>query len=351
MKQVRNKKARAMLRRELQEYRNSFIWTPVVVAGVLILCMLASVILANRITVAGDSIIDILYDENSQTDMHITISLDDDKVVQDYQVTREGSELTPAPEDWNFSREWSFNPERKGPKAEEDPRGGPGSLNPILNGLHCLFLLLLLATSCNYLLGTFHQDRRDRSVLFWKSMPVSEVQEVAVKMFTVSLVAPVIYLVVSMLTQGASVGLAMLITWRMDMNPVETILGHVDFLTLFRGQLGGMLIWAAYTAPFYAWLLLCSSAAKRSPLLLAMAIPLAVVVLEQLFIGSQFFALALSNHIPNLQGGSGSGESMGFYLYEPRWGMLNFVDMILGLLVAMGLLAATAWFRKHRFEI
>ena len=351
MNQVQNNKGRALLRRELQEYRNSLILTPLVVAAVLILCMLASVLLANRISVAGDSIIDILYDENSQTDMHISISFDDDEVVQEYQVTREGSELTAVPEDWNFSREWSFNPQPKEPNAKEDARGGPGSLNPILNGLHCLFLLLLLVTSCNYLLGTFHQDRRDRSVLFWKSMPVSEVQEVAVKMFTVSLVAPTIYLLVSMVTQVASVGLAMLITWRMDMNPIETILGHIDFLTLFRGQFGGMLIWAAYTAPFYAWLLLCSSAARRSPLLLALAIPLAVVVLEQLFIGSQFFAHALSGHVPNLQAGNSAGNSMGFYLYEPQWGMLNFTDMILGLLVAAGLLAATAWFRKRRFEM
>ena len=176
-------------------------------------------------------------------------------------------------EDWNFSREWTFSP-RQSEKVADEPGSLEGSLNPILNALHCLFLMLMLATSITYLLATLHQDRRDGSVLFWKSLPVSGVQEVASKMATVGVVAPAIYLVVSMFTQVTSVFLAMLITWRMDMDPMQTVLGNVDFLALFRGQLSGMLIWVAWTAPFYAWLLLCSSAARRSPLMLAVGIPI-----------------------------------------------------------------------------
>jgi len=346
------RKVAALLRREIQEYRNSFLITPLAVAGILIVCMLASVLLANRISVAGDSIIEILSDQHTRSGMNITISIDDDDVTHDYVINQDAVEDNAESEDWNFSREWTFNPQRR-EKVAEDSHLVMGSLNPVLNALHCLFLAILLATSVNYLLGTFYQDRRDSSVLFWKSLPVSEGQEVAAKIATVSIAAPIIYLAISMVTQLASLVLAMLITWRLEMNPVETILGNVDFLALFRGQISGMLIWIAWTAPLYAWLLLCSSAARRSPLMLALGVPVALIVLEELFIGSQYLSDAFSNHIPHVLLGDGStgGSSLGFYFYEPQWLSLDYLGMLLGLLVAAVFLWGAAWFRKHRFEM
>ncbi len=342
----------ALLRREIQEYRNAFVVTPLAVAGVLLFCMLASVLLANRISVTGDSIIEILSEEHTRSGMQITISIDEEQEPQDYVINHEVGEDSVNSEDWNFSREWNFNPQPR-EKPAEDSGMSLGSLNPVLNALHNLFLVLLLVTSINYLLGTFYQDRRDGSVLFWKSLPVSEGREVAAKMATVGMVAPAIYLAVSMVTQVASVLLAMLITWRLDMNPTETILNNVNFLALFRGQISGMLIWVAWMAPFYAWLLLCSSAARRSPLMLALAIPISLVVIEGLFIGSQSLANAILNHIPHvvLYDGSKSAHSLGFYMREPQWLTLDYLGMLLGLLVAAVLLAGAAWFRKYRFEI
>lgn len=349
MNQEKKKVAFALLRREILEYRNSFVLTPLVVAGVLILCMLASVLLANRITVTSDSIIEILNDDRSGPGMNIVIRIDEDKVRHDYVVSQDIADEATDEEDWNFSREWTFDPQRnEKPDKAEGPLNGPA--NPVLNGLHNLFLLLMLVVSINYLLGTFFQDRRDRSVLFWKSMPVSEAQEVAAKVVTVSLLAPVIYLTVSWIAQVVSVGLAMLITWRVDMAPVETILDNVDFVALFRGQLSGLMIWVLWTAPFYAWLLLCSCAARRSPLLLAAGIPIALIVLEKLFVGSDYLMQTYSNHIPHIDGSEG-GSTLGFFFYEPQWLTLDYLGMLLGLVVAAGFLTGAIWFRKHRFEI
>lgn len=348
MSHPKRDKVQALLRRELQENRGLFMLAPLAMAGVFIACLLASVIFANSITVTGDLVIDILHNKNPQPGVNISISIDEGQINQDYVVSRESTGEDADAEDWNFSSEWNFNPQRS-EKVEEDSGLLIGSLNPVLNGLHCLFLLLLLGTSINYLLGTLHNDRRDRSVLFWKSMPVSEVQEVAAKMAAVCLLAPAIYLAFSMLTQLASVGLAMLITWRMDMNPVQTVLDNVDFLALFRGQVSGCVIWVAWTLPFYAWLLLCSAVARRSPLMWALGIPVALIVLEKLFIGGGYVADAISNHIPHP--GVDGELPMGFYFYEPQWWQLDYTGMLLGLLVAAAFLWATIWFRKHRFEV
>lgn len=348
MKNSYRQKATAMVTREFQEYRNSFVWTPAVVAGMLILLMLVSVVVANRITVVGDSIVDILSERHARSGMNITINIDERSISRDYSVTDEPVTGDDAAEDWNFSNEWQFNPQRRDKPAEDQAKTFE-SVNPLLNAVNCLFLLLLLVTSINYLLGTFNQDRRDGSILFWKSMPVSEAQEVAVKMLVVCLLAPLVYLVLSIVAQLASVSLSLLVVSRMDMDPQQVILDNIDFVALFRGQVSGLLIWMLWTAPFYAWLLLCSAAARRSPLLLALAIPVALIILEQLFIGSDYVSSAIGQHIPHLGGEEGSAP-LGFYFGEPQWGALDFADMLLGLLAAAALLLATTWFRKHRFE-
>ena len=348
MNHPRRKKVVALLRREVQENRGLFVLAPLIMAGVFVVCLLASVILANSITVTGDMIIDILHNRDADSGMNISITIDQGQVSHDYVISQESADEDTDRDEWNFSSEWNFDPQRS-EKVEKDTFEFKGSLNPVLNGLHWLFLLMLLTISVNYLLGTLYQDRRDRSVLFWKSLPVSEVQEVAAKMATVCLVAPAIYLVVSMLTQLASVGLAMLITWRMDMNPVQTIWDNVNFASLFSGQIGGMLIWVAWALPFYAWLLLCSSVARRSPLMLALGIPVGLMILERLFIGSEYLGDAFSNHVPH-PGVDGS-QPLGFYFYQPQWWSLDYVGLLLGLLVTAALLGATLWFRKHRFEV
>ena len=348
MNEQRKRKVVALLRREIQEYKNSFVYTPLVVAGVLLFFMLVSVVVAKQITVVGDSIMETLSDKHAGAGMNITISFDDEGVKRDYRVRDETTAHDPNAEEWNFSREWTFNPERR-EKSLHEMHEDIESLNPVLDVLHGLFLLLLLVTSVNYLLGTFHHDRRDRSILFWKSMPVSEWQEVGAKMTTVCIIAPVIYLAASLGTQVASALLGMVLAWRMDMDPSQVVLGNIDFIALLRGQVAGMLIWVLWAAPFYAWLLLSSSVARRSPLLLAVGVPLALIVLEQLFIGSAHLSTAFGNHIPHP--GEESADSLGFYFREPRLMSLDYVGMLLGLLVTAGLLLATVWFRKHRFEL
>src|SRR5262249_34513186 len=43
-----------------------------------------------------------------------------------------------------------------------------------------------------YLLGALYNDRADRSVLFWKSLPLSDIETVLAKVVTAALVAPIL---------------------------------------------------------------------------------------------------------------------------------------------------------------
>jgi hypothetical protein len=348
MNQGMKLKVFTLLQREVQEYRNSFLLTPLTIGGLLILLMLASVLFANRIAFMSDAVMEMLADEHERGGVNITITIDDDKQNQEYVIVDETVDEELDSEDWNFSREWTFNPEGK-EKGLDEVHEHVDSLNPVLNVLHGLFLAVMLLISIHYLLASLHSDRRDRSVLFWKSMPVSEWQEIGTKMATVSLVIPGIYIAISIITQLAYVLLAMLLVWRMDMNAGETVLENINFVSLFLGQLGGALVWMLWTAPFYAWLLLSSAAARRSPLMVALAVPIALVFVTRVFLKTDFFTSAIGNHIPHIV--EGDAGSMGFYMYGPNWLTLDYLGMLLGLVVAGIMLAAAVWFRKHRFEM
>jgi ABC-2 type transport system permease protein len=342
-------KAFSLLQREAQEYRNSFLLAPLAVAGLLVFFMLASTLFANRIAFFGDSIMQVLVDEHSRGGMNITITIDEsDAGQQDFVITDEELDEQVDDENWNFSREWTFNPQRK-EKMSKELSEDIESLNPVLNIMHGLFLALMFLVSINYLLGSLHTDRRDRSVLFWKSMPVSEWQEVGAKMATVTFIVPGIYIAVSILTQLAYVVLAMLLVWRMDLNPAAVVLNNINFVTLFSGQLGGWLVWVLWTAPLYAWLLLSSAAARRSPLMFALAIPIGLAIVTEVFLGTELFSNAIGNHIPHWVDGDSS--SLGFYLYGPEWLSLDYLGMLFGLVAAAAMLAGAVWFRKHRFEL
>ena len=346
MSQALRLKLFTLAQREVQEYRNSFLLTPLVIGGLLVVFMLLSSVFADRISVIGASAIKHIKDDHSSSGMNITISIDDDSTPAEQYIVSE--ETVEGEEDWNFSREWTFDPQRR-EKSADAVHEQLSSLNMPLNVLHCFFLALMLLVSINYLLASLHQDRRDRSVLFWKSMPVSEWQEIGIKMFTASIIVPGIYVVISMVTQVFTLLLMMLLLWRMDMNPGEQVLANVDMASLFAGQLSGWLIWSLWTAPFYAWLLLSSAAAKRSPLMLALAIPLALVFVTEVFIGSEVVSNAFSNHVPHfVEEGS---QALGFFLTAPEWMKLDYLGMIGGLIVAAGFMAAAVWFRKHRFEM
>jgi ABC-2 type transport system permease protein len=346
MTTTKSKKIFSQLQRELQEYRNSILLMPIGIAGLLVLLMLGSVIIAGRVSIIGDGVMQVLAREEGDSGLSISINLDDIDRSQTLIITEEEGAIDEA--EWNFSSEWTFS--TRDHREEGGHMDAPvESLNPVLNGLHALFLVLMFFVSINYLLGSLYQDRKDRSILFWKSLPVSEWQEVLCKLAVASVLTPLAFLAASILTQLAYTLLAMLLVWRLDAGPVSLVVGNIQFVPLFLNQIGGMLIWAMFTLPVYAWLMVASAGARRSPFMWAFGVPIALIFVEKVFIGSDYMAHSISRHLPHLLGGNDAG-SMGMYSYGPVWSSIDYLGMVLGVVVAAGLVSLAVWLRRHRFE-
>ncbi len=337
MSDINPQKTFTLLQREVQEYRNPILITPIVISGILLLLMLLSIFLSGRIALVGDSQVNRLIQEHRNGDTGFgerTNAPADDSVRADNN----------SGQNWDFNR--GRNPHKQIPDAlANNLQPKSASLNSALDAVNSLFLLALLVISLQYLISCLHRDRQDRSVLFWKSMPVSDWEEILSKFAVACLVAPAIYLAVSIISQIAYALLSMLLVWRLDLNPSTVILNHIDGVSLLVGQLGRMLTWILWTAPLYAWVLLCSAAARRSPFMLAVCVPIGLVLIESVFFGSRYVSQAIFHHIPF--GGSGS---RGPYQASPDWAKLDYVGMLMGLVFTVVMLAIARWFRRHRFD-
>jgi len=209
-------------------------------------------------------------------------------------------------------------------------------------------LLVLIIITVNYLLSSLYNDRKDRSILFWRSMPVSEWEEVLVRLGVALVVAPAVYIAVSLLTQVIFILLAMLLVWRMDMDPFETVLNNIRYGDLLLQQVGGWLLTALWVAPVYAYLMLASAWAKRSPFLAAIAPVLALIFIEGLVLGTDYVGTAIKNHVPHYIGGE---SVVGFYFSNAFWAQIDYVSLLSGLVFAVGAVVASVYLRRYRFEI
>ncbi len=350
-----------LVRRELQESRDSLVWTPLAVAVILVLLMAVGVILSNRIGVLGDTLLQVILQEESIEGMSITIEIGEDgKRIETPDVPTPPPpsaapqfriEPLPGPvdeESWNFSREWNFTPKHPKDDKGEDGGGRAENLNPALTAVHVIFLLVLFLVTANYLLGSLYSDRKDRSILFWKSMPVSEWEEVLSKLAVAILVAPAIYIALSIVTQFLFTLLMMLLVQRMQLDPVESVLSNIELAPLLGGQIGGWLVSALWLLPSYAWLMLASAAARRSPFMLAITPVVLLAVFEGLVFGSKLVLRAVLNHVPHVVE---NGTSLGFEPSLPDLASLDYLGMALGLAFTGAALAGAVYLRRYRFEI
>lgn len=125
-----------------------------------------------------------------------------------------------------------------------------------------------------YCLGALYDDRRDRSILFWKSLPLSDTQTVLSKLISALLVAPLIATLAAVVTMVGFLLIIGAVALAHGGNPSTLILGPASPLTLAVGLIAAIPVYALWALPTAGWLLLCSAWAKSKPFLWAVMLPL-----------------------------------------------------------------------------
>lgn len=228
-------------------------------------------------------------------------------------------------------------------------------MNKVIKIFFALFSGLMIVVSVFYLLGSLYSDRKDQSILFWKSMPVSETQQVLTKLATGLVLLPTIAVITATLVALVFQWLAMIFvglqsptTTAMELwsgtHPIGIALNHW-FIAM------GVSLWSL---PFFAWLLLASAGARRSPFMLAIIPPAIIMLFEELVFDSNTILTLITSRIPSLV--IEEGARSGFVMFE-RAGLADFGNFIaspglwIGLVFAALMLAGCVWLRNNRYEI
>ena len=206
-----------------------------------------------------------------------------------------------------------------------------------------------------YCLDALYGERRDRSILFWKSLPVSDLTSVLSKAIVPLAILPLLTLVIVLATQFIMLLISTVVllpsglagtTWQLLPWP------RLSLMLLY-----GLVTSALWEAPVFAWLLLVSSWARRATFLWAVLPWLAISAIEKLAFDTTFFIRML---VRRLTGGFEEGFVVVHY---PKDAHVPVVDRLvqfdplkflsspglwIGLVIAAGFLLAAIRLRRSR---
>ena len=125
-----------------------------------------------------------------------------------------------------------------------------------------------------YCLGTLYDERKDRSVLFWKSLPVSDGETVLSKVVSALVVAPTLAIGASIVTMFAFLVMISGVVLLHHGNPIELIWGPGSPLKVAASLIACIPVYALWALPTVGWLMLCSAWSRSKPFLWAIMLPL-----------------------------------------------------------------------------
>jgi ABC-2 type transport system permease protein len=134
-----------------------------------------------------------------------------------------------------------------------------------------------------YCIGSLYDDRRDRSVLFWKSLPLSDTATVASKAATALFIAPLVATAAAILT---GIGFLILVSGYVafnGVNPLPLLWSSAAPLKVAANLIATIPVQALWALPTVGWLMLCSSWARSKPFLWAIALPIGSGVMVSWF--------------------------------------------------------------------
>ena len=230
-----------------------------------------------------------------------------------------------------------------------------------------MFYLVMGVYSTWYLLDCLYTDRKDRSILFWKSLPISDANTVLCKLLVGMIIIPLVYFAAADATAlfaafilsiraRASIGSAL---WNGE------VWWQVQVLWMYV-----IVTTAVWFLPVAGWAMLMSAWAKRAVMLWAVLPPLLLYILERVFFGTRMVGHLITRRLMGLpfvsfndpkyvwthEGGlvdnaaAGASTPSVWHLINPS-GFFTNPETWIGAAVGVALIVAAIQLRMRRSEI
>lgn len=183
--------------------------------------------------------------------------------------------------------------------------GRSAILATLMIGVSSLFALAMCVLITFYSLDALYAERRDRSILFWRSMPCTDAETVLSKLLTASVVIPLVTCAAIVATHLVVLTCASVWVGMRGANAWHLIWAAAPLLDNWTATALFLVALPLWLAPFIGWFLFVSAFTNRSPFLVAL-LPIAILpMLEKSLVGTSLFAdafFARSTELPLFHG-------------------------------------------------
>ena len=210
-----------------------------------------------------------------------------------------------------------------------------------------------LVVGLYYSLDCLYGERRDRSILFWKSLPVSDLTAVLSKLTIPLVFIPLFSFAVTIVTQFLMLTLSSLVLLGSGVSTSELWV-HSSFLMFSLILLYHMLlVHGLWYAPIYGWMLMISAWSPRAPVVWAILPPFVICGVEKLSLNTTYFLHFIAQRFmgPNSQPSMAANPHNHFASQLIPHHFFTEPGLWFGLVVAAIFVAATVRLRRYRGPI
>jgi ABC-2 type transport system permease protein len=225
-----------------------------------------------------------------------------------------------------------------------------------------MFYTVMSVYATWYLLDCLYADRKDRSILFWKSLPISDTDTVISKLIVALVVIPVVSFVAADITALLA---AFIVSIRLRASIGSTLWQPDVWLQMQVLWIYTVVTAAIWYLPVAGWLMMVSAWAKRAVILWSFLPPLVLYIIERWFLGTNVVGRAISRRLTglpaialNTSGGKSwhvDGDTLTlpssvFHFINPS-GFFASPQVWIGAAVGVALIIAAIQLRMRRSEI
>lgn len=166
------------------------------------------------------------------------------------------------------------------------------AIHVMMIGITSLFALAMSVLTLFYTLDALYAERKDRSILFWRSIPCTDSETVLSKLAVAVIVIPMLTMVAIAVTHLVVLAVTSVWVEVRGANAWHLLWSATPFLDNWLATLVVLLALPLWQAPFIGWFLFVSAFAKRSPFLVAVLPIVILPMLERTLVGTSVLAQA-----------------------------------------------------------
>jgi len=203
-----------------------------------------------------------------------------------------------------------------------------------------------------YSLDALYGERRDRSILFWKSLPVSDLTTVLSKVSIPLVVLPLLSFAITIATQLIVLLLSSVVLMGSGLSGT-TLWTHASFFHVSLMLLYHLMtVHGLWYAPMYGWLFFVSALAPRAPFIWAFLPPFVICGVEKIAFNTTHFLTMLGHRVTGPESPTAPGSTMMDVMAAlTPWRFFSLPGLWIGLAIAAIFLFAAVRLRRYRGPI